>query len=42
MIMSLFGKIEMSPKIAYSKGVCDGRKRSSQGDKQGVEKVKSD
>ena len=40
--MSLFGKVEMSPTITHSKGVCDEIKRSSRGDKPGIEEAKSD
>ena len=42
MIMSLFCKVEMSPKITISKGDCDEARRSFKGDKQRIEKVKSD
>ena len=39
--MSLFCKVEMSPKITASKGVSDGKRGSVQGDKQGIEETES-
>lgn len=41
MIMSPFGKVEMSSKITHSKGVCDEKREDLYGEGERVEAVKS-